>query len=36
MDSGDQGFLFVKKLNEKIWNTERYNGDEGFIFWEKS
>ena len=35
MDSGDPGFIFVKKLKEKIWNTETNNGNQGFSFLRK-
>ena len=36
MDSGDPGFIFVKKLKEKIQNTETNNGNQGFFFEKKS
>ena len=35
MDSGDPGFIFVKKLKEKIRNTETNNGNQGFFFEKK-
>ena len=35
MDSGDLGFIFVKKLKEKIQKTETNNGNQGFCFWRK-
>ena len=35
MDTGDPGFIFVKKLKEKIQNTEKNNGNQGFFFGEK-
>ena len=35
MDSGDPGFIFVKKLKEKIQKMETKNGNQGFFFEKK-